>query len=240
MIYSKSQIEENENILSEWEKVIFSEFSSLMNNEKRPFPCLFGVNGFKQDMLRFSFHEELNAKSIFNDLKDYLKNAKNYGINTSFVAFEKPSSIKEVNYYYDKFWNLLNQLSTLDNIKWPSDLPKKLDDPKWEFCFNGEPMFVVCNTPAHIFRQSRRSSTFMLTFQPRWVFDGILDTDKKAQSAFNSVTKRLMPYDLINKSPFLGKYGNHNNREWKQYFLDDLNNEMKCPFHQLSNNEEKS
>lgn len=104
----------------------------------------------------------------------------------------------------------------------------------WEFCFNGEPIFVVCMTPAHTLRQSRRSSGFMLTFQPRWVFDDILGIQEKATSSFQLVRERLKQYDFLNLSPSLGKYGDIDNREWKQYFLNEDNDTVsKCPFYKL-------
>ncbi len=77
-----------------------------------------------------------------------------------------------------------------------------MDNPLWEFCFHGEPMFIVYKTPSHINRISRKSSTFMLTFQPRWVFSDLLYTEQKAKNAFSAVGKRLEPFDIITKSPF--------------------------------------
>jgi FPC/CPF motif-containing protein YcgG len=105
----------------------------------------------------------------------------------------------------------------------------------WEFSFAGEPIFVVCSTPAHVTRQSRRSSAFTLTFQPRWVFEKILGTEKAAEAAFAEVRKRLIPYDSTPPSPLLGRYGRRDGREYQQYFLYDENHAPpECPFHQLA------
>ena len=107
----------------------------------------------------------------------------------------------------------------------------------WEFSFAGEPIFVVCTTPAHVMRQSRRSSAFMLTFQPRWVFEKILGTEKAANAAFAEVRKRLVPYDSASPSPLLGRYGAADGREYQQYFLHDDNNASTgCPFAKLAQN----
>jgi FPC/CPF motif-containing protein YcgG len=84
-------------------------------------------------------------------------------------------------------------------------------------------------------RQSRRSSAFMLTFQPRWVFEKILATEKAASAAFAEVRKRLIPYDSTSPSPLLGRYGNKDGREYQQYFLPDENHaETGCPFAKLA------
>jgi hypothetical protein len=86
-------------------------------------------------------------------------------------------------------------------------------------------------------RQSRRSSTFMLTFQPRWVFEKILGTEKAASAAFAEVRKRLIPYDSTSPSPLLGRYGNSDGREYQQYFLPDDNHaQTGCPFAKLAQN----
>lgn len=229
-----SEIKEGKVLLKKWEQVIFSDFDATICNKDRPFPCIFGVNGYKKDMLRFSFYEEITADTLSKDLMVFCENYKSYGKQTSFVVFERPTSVKSIEEYRTRFWNLLNDLNKLDKTPWPLNLPENLDDPQWEFCFHGEPMFIVCNTPAHVNRLSRRSPSFMLTIQPRWVFDDLLDTEIKANNAFSTVTKRLKPYDTVPKSPFLGKYGDPISREWSQYFLDDgEDKEMSCPFHNM-------
>ena len=77
----------------------------------------------------------------------------------------------------------------------------------------------------------------MLTFQPRWVFDKILGTEKAATAAFAEVRKRLIPYDSASPSPLLGRYGATDGREYLQYFLHDDNNASGgCPFAKLAQN----
>jgi FPC/CPF motif-containing protein YcgG len=212
---------------------------AMLLSESRPFPCLFGVSGFKSNQLRFAFFDELSPNALSSALKNYLECARDFGQNTSLVVFERPSTILNLIDYNEKFWSLLKNVVENDDSPWPENIPQELDSRDWEFCFNGEPIFVVCNTPAHVLRQSRRASTFTLTFQPRWVFENILATEKAAQAAFSIVSERLRPYDMVDKSPVLGRYGDVNTKEWKQYFLDDLNMEPRCPFHTLTKNKVK-
>ena len=74
----------------------------------------------------------------------------------------------------------------------------------------------------------------MLTFQPRWVFEKILGTEKAANAAFSEVRKRLIPYDSASPSPHLGRYGAADGREYQQYFLHDDNQAGGgCPFAKL-------
>ena len=41
--------------VSSWQSVMFSEFEAQMSSEARPFPCVFGVAGHRQDQLRYLF-----------------------------------------------------------------------------------------------------------------------------------------------------------------------------------------
>ncbi|HEX2257549.1 MAG TPA: YqcI/YcgG family protein [Afifellaceae bacterium] len=216
-----------------WQRLVFNELAATLTSEARPFPCVFGVNGFRTNQLRFAFLDPLDAGHLAPILRAYLAEARSYGPNTSLVVFSRPGAVGSIESYHTRFWSLLNGLASIDRTAWPEDIPQELDHPHWEFCFAGEPVFVVCNTPAHVLRQSRRASIFMLTFQPRWVFDRILGSPKAAESAFEKVRDRLRPYDFLAPSPVLGRYGEKANREFEQYFIGETNEKPKCPFAKL-------
>jgi len=217
-----------------WQRVVFSEFESALTSKSRPFPCVFGVTGLKGDQLRYAFLDPLEPESLAPVLGEYLENARGIGRMTSFVVFGRPGPVQGIEAYRERFWTLLDGLERLDATPRPERVARQLDTASWEFCFAGEPVFVVCNTPAHVLRQSRRSTSFMITFQPRWVFEGITDTDDPAVlRALGTVRERLGAYDAIAPSPHLGTYGDAGNREFRQYFIDDTNEAPACPFHRL-------
>ncbi|GAA4659112.1 hypothetical protein GCM10023262_03440 [Bartonella pachyuromydis] len=54
-------------------------------------------------MLRFGFYNKLTAKNIMEDLINYCDPYKNFGKNTSFVAFEEPSPVQSIEVYREKF-----------------------------------------------------------------------------------------------------------------------------------------
>jgi len=223
-----------------WQQVLFREFEATLTSESRPFPCIFGVAGLKTNQLRFAFPDLLDAKSIADALHEFLPNARAFGLNTSLVVFSRPGPVRALQHYRSQFWATMRGLAEIDPTAWPTDVPESLDSPGWEFCFAGEPIFVVCNTPAHVLRQSRRSTSFMLTFQPRWVFDNIASRGAAMQMSVAKVRERLRPYDLIAASPSLGTYGDSENREFAQYFLDDSNEPARCPFHTLVEKKEQA
>ncbi len=221
--------------VSSWQSVMFSEFEAQMSSESRPFPCIFGVTGYRADQLRYLFLDPFEVEVLGAQLAHFVGESRSLGPNTSLVVFTRPRPVQTLGAYYRKMWLTLDQLARLDKSPWPETIPEQVDHPMWEFSFAGEPIFVVCSTPAHVMRQSRRSSAFMLTFQPRWVFEKILGTEKAASAAFAEVRKRLIPYDSTSPSPLLGRYGNNEGREYQQYFLPDDNHaETGCPFAKLA------
>ncbi len=221
--------------VSSWQSVMFSEFEAQMSSESRRFPCIFGVTGYRADQLRYLFLDPFEVEVLGTQLEHFVGESRTLGPNTSLVVFTRPRPVQTLGAYYRKMWLTLDQLARLDKSPWPETIPEQVDHPMWEFSFAGEPIFVVCSTPAHVMRQSRRSSAFMLTFQPRWVFEKILGTEKAASAAFAEVRKRLIPYDSTSPSPLLGRYGNNEGREYQQYFLPDDNHaESGCPFAKLA------
>ena len=92
---------------------------------------------------------------------------------------------------------------------------------KWEFCFDEEPYFVFCATPAHTLRKSRHFPFLLLAFQPRWVFEEINNSTAFGHKMKKLIRKRLIEYDAIPCHPDLKWYGQEDNHEWKQYFLSD-------------------
>ncbi|MCA8881668.1 MAG: YqcI/YcgG family protein [Rhodobacteraceae bacterium] len=219
---------------SSWQRIVFSEFEATLTSKSRPFPCVFGVAGLKANQLRFAFPDPLNAETLAPILKSYLSEARGIGKMTSLVVFARPGPVQGIEDYRKRFWSLLDGVESLDTTPRPAEVPDALDTDHWEFCFDGEPIFVVCNSPAHVLRQSRRSTSFMITFQPRWVFEGLMNTDDPAaKRSLDMVRERLETFDAIPPAPVLGHYGTPGNREYQQYFLDDTNIPAACPFHSM-------
>lgn len=224
-----------------WQRVVYDEFAATISSPVRPFPCVFGVKGFETDQLRYLFIDDeaadpdgSAADRLAAALGRFVAEARSFGPHASLVAFFRPGRVAGIEEYRARMWGLLAALARRDAAPWPAEIPAGTDEPLWEFCFAGEPVFVVCNTPAHIARQSRRSSTFMLTFQPRWVFDKILGTEQAAATSFAKVRRRLVAFDMLPASPDLGRYGAPETREHRQYFLDDANRPAPaCPFARL-------
>ena len=219
----------------QWKNNVFEEFYTTMTNENEQFPCVFGTAGVKNQQVRYYFSnssaENPDIKSLAKALEEYVKSSRKCGKNTSLVAFFNPcSDTRSLSDYEKYFWHILQKLNHLDSSSWPNDIVEDPNHHLWEFSFSGEPTFVVCNNPAHKLRKSRYASTFMITFQPRWVFEFL--QKPAGQKSKKIVREILKSYDDIDVHPELGTYGDKNNKEWLQYYLSDSNetNGKKCPF----------
>lgn len=125
---------------------------------------------------------------------------------------------------------MLRMLRVTDPKPWPHDVPESVDSEKWTFCYNGEPVFPVMLTPAHMQRWSRHMSVPIIALQPKWVLDKLLSTPEKREAATGKVRKLLKEYDQIDISPDLTSYGQPGTSEARQLCLLDENETASCPY----------
>ena len=217
-----------------WAPGVYERFVQELDSGRTPFPCTFAVSALQRRGLRFVFAEhpgeDASRRRIHDSLSRYIECYRAIGRITSLVAFFRPIDAT-MRSYERSFWNLLQYLIDSDPHPWPEAIPRDPDDPYWEFCFKGEAIFVVCSTPAHSARRSRCSEGMVVTFQPRWVFDGLGGHTRRGRAARQVIRRRLAAYDDVEASPCLGDYGDPANREWFQYFLGDTNDPVRhaCP-----------
>ncbi|WP_226668785.1 YqcI/YcgG family protein [Metabacillus litoralis] len=244
VLFDKEWLEEQIETLPLWKKEAYQAFSSLIADNENTYPCIPARQGFLSNNLRFSFmgdpREVSSAKELAQSLKEYRNISRETGKYASLAVFvETPKDILErynVEDYRKLFWSILNNVTSFDEKKWPEGIPTDPSDHKWEFCFDGEPYFAFCATPAHQIRQSRYFPCLMLAFQPRWVFDEINDSTVFGRKMKKLIRKRLVEFDGVSGHPDLKWYGAEDNHEWKQYFLsDDDSSPSKCPFTSMKN-----
>ncbi|CAO5157089.1 MbtH-like domain-containing protein [Frankia sp. AiPs1] len=221
--------------LPAWGTGCVQTMMDTLTSTEEPFPCVFAVAAANRGGLRFGFVDDLDDRRTWPVLPDilatYLSVYQEISRNTSLVVFFSSGQQADVIAYEQRFWSLLQYLHDGDGEPWPSDIPTETDDPGWEFSFRGTPIFVVCNTPAHQRLRSRSSPVFTITFQPRWVFEGLEPYTPRGAAARRTIRERLRRMDEVDSTPLLGSFGDPANREWKQYFLrDDATVADGCPF----------
>src|SRR5258706_13154187 len=106
--------------VSTWQSVLFSEFEAQMSSEARPFPCVFGVTGYRADQLRYLFLDPFDVGLLGTQLEQYVSESRSFGPNTSLVVFTRPRPVLTLDAYHRKFWLTLDQLARLDKSPWPT------------------------------------------------------------------------------------------------------------------------
>lgn len=239
VIFEKSWLDAQLGTLPSWQQTAYQSFSAMIADNENTYPCVPARQGFLSNQLRFSFvgdpREISSIKELADCLREYGKCSRSSGKYASFaVFFETPKDILEsydVEDYRSLFWSILNRLTAFDDKDWPEDIPSDPTHHQWEFCFNGEPYFVFCATPAHTSRKSRHFPSLLLAFQPRFVFTEMNNSTVFGRKLKKLIRKRICDYDGIPGHPDLKWYGQEDNHEWKQYFLsDDDSGATKCPF----------
>lgn len=215
--------------LAEWQERRYRAFHETMTDEDQPFPCYFAIDAHEEGTIRYLFApseaSDEGKRTLADGLEAYLDESRDIGDITALaVFFEPPAEELSWETYWDRFWGLLEHLHRHDPEPWPADIPADPSDSEWEFCFAGEPMFLVARTPCYERRHSRHTPRGLeITVQPRWVFDGLGGDTEAGQHARRKIRERLEDYDDVPRHPDIGDYGAPGVHEWKQYMLPDSN-----------------
>jgi uncharacterized protein len=238
-ILDKQQIQAliDQNLLMGWEKKSYLDFRRVMLDNSAPYPCYFAVEAEKKGWARYLFadsaNDEKELKRVKVGLEEYLQNYRSISKRTTMIIFFKPlPKNTPAEEYKKQFWNVLKYLHENDSHPWPEDIPADPNHPKWEFCFAGEPMFIVARAPYFNARRSRYNENGLeITIQPRGTLEDITGETPQGKQVRKIIRQRLEKYDFISPHPDIGDYGDPNNLEWKQYILPDTNDEsvVRCP-----------
>lgn len=143
-----------------------------------------------------------------------------------------PADVLPAETYKRQFWDVLRSLQARDPEPWPTTVPTDPGHPKWQFCFAGEPLFLVGRAPFYERRRSRYAPYGLeITVQPWGIFDGLTGLDDAGQEARTIIRERLASYDDVPMHPDAGDFVDPRKREWKQYLLPETNEESvdRCP-----------
>jgi uncharacterized protein len=218
-----------------WRRRAAERLVGTLDSRTDRYPCIFGVDALRKGGLRFAFIDDAEGeegiRTLAAALREFVSVFPALPKRSSLITFLDVPPGQEVDGYQEVFWRTLSRLRALDDRPWPQDIAPDPEDPWWEFCFAGEPMFVVCATAAHSGRRSRSAENMMITFQPRPVFDGLETGTPAGERARKVIRGRLETYDAVPAHTALGPYGDPDHREWRQYFLPDadVGSPARCP-----------
>lgn len=223
--------------LADWKARRYRTFRETMTDESAPYPCYFAVEAQREGFFRYVFvdsptDEDALAKLVA-PLAEFLEDYRSYGEYPSLVVFFRPPEDElSAETYKRQFWDVLQYLQANDPEPWPASVPTDPDHPKWQFCFAGEPVFLVGRAPFYERRKSRYTPHGLeITIQPWGIFEGLTGLDDEGQEARTVIRERLAAYDDIEAHPDAGDFVDPRTREWKQYMLPETNEESvaRCP-----------
>jgi hypothetical protein len=204
-----------------------------------PFPCFFGAESVRDGVPLYTAVPSMTDRDALlglgRTLAEYLETYREHSERASLVAFFRPPErpLPEET-YHRRLWHVLQFLHVHDPEPWPEEIPTDPEDPYWEFCFAGEPIFPTCRAPFYERRRSRYCPVGLeITFQPRRLFEdlGVTGDTEAGQRARDVIQERLSEYDGVCPHADLGDWGVEGDREWPQYMLsaDEHRAPDSCP-----------
>src|SRR5258708_37187700 len=88
--------------VSTWQSVMFSEFEAQMSSEARPFPCIFGVTGYRLDQLRYLFLDPFDIEVLGSQLAQFVTESRSHRPNTSLGVCTRPRPVQGLDADYSK------------------------------------------------------------------------------------------------------------------------------------------
>ena len=203
------------------------------NVQQREYPCHLGRQAFQRGQLLTTYATMDDLHPLAHALAFFLDNTpRSRGGRHLLCAFIQ-SAVGSTHLDHDRrFWRVLQYLHDQDPKPWPAAFPTSPHDPAWEFCFNGEALFVFGAAPTHVLRPSRNLGEHLtMLFQPRSVFLDMAGGTPAGIVARSRIRDRLHAWDLAAPHPSMGDYGDPSNFEWRQYFVPDDDSDLHpvCP-----------
>ncbi|WP_261304067.1 YqcI/YcgG family protein [Paenibacillus andongensis] len=204
-LISKDWFENHQTDLPEWQQDAFRKFGQMINDPDQMYPCIPGRLGFISNSLRFGFAADPRSEEAINNvaklLQQYGECSRETGKYASLVVFfNTPNELADgfsIEDYEQLFWSVLSRGSAKDQAPWPSHISSDPTHHTWEFCYNGHPYFAFWGPPATEIRKSRRTPCFLITFQPRWVFEEINDSTSFGRNMKKLIHQKLVEYDGV-------------------------------------------
>lgn len=203
---------------------------------RSPFPCYFAPIAKNKGSLRYTYlsgHERSHPDAFVEAVREYQRESPHIRPLGALLLFVETSpDVTTRGQYEAVFWSLLQYLHDQDVSPWPTTTSPDPDDPQWQFCFGGEPWFLVGKAPFYQRRKSRWADGLMLLVQTQKMLDPVDGYRPEADSIRQRIRAAITQYDGMPPSPDLEVVGDPAFRDWRQYWLRDTNEEpgpTRCP-----------
>jgi FPC/CPF motif-containing protein YcgG len=226
----------------DWVAPAYTAFTRTVLTVEPDYPCYFGARGQLDGNNSFAALDERAGAAVADlarSLVAFRRRARSGPKRQSLIVFVGPPRRPvDLNTDVARFWDLLTALHEHNPMPWPVDVPADPRDPRWQWCFAGEPWFTFLCSPAYQARRSRNVGPCLtMVFQTRRVFDGLSGTSVAGRAAKAMVRQRLLSYDAVPPHPHLGDGASSTRHKWRQYALPDDQAELAleaCPWPAVS------
>ncbi len=221
-----------------WTYKTLQQFKETLANPD--FPCLFGRKAVNARTCHIIFaHAGDLAGDIARGLTDYIGTIKQIPlkqrVGNPLLVFLETARDTDLMQQQALAWEVLCEVHARDPQPWPADMPHDPHDAQWAFCFDGVPLFINMNFPAHRLMKSRNLGPHIAwVVNPRESFDEVASADTQSGQRIRArIRDRVRHYNNGVMPDSLGFFGHHDNYEWKQYQLQEPGslNPPRCPFH---------
>ena len=217
--------------IDDWRAERYRSFRATLTSDADPYPCTFAVEAEEEGLFRYLFAttDEEGHERVARGLETYLDSYEEIGRFSSLAVFFEPPAEGEEwgpGRYKRAFWDVLRHLNRNDPAAWPPEVPTDPEHPKWEFCFGGEPLFLVARAPFYDERRSRHAEHGLeITVQPKSLLSDLSGLTDEGQRIRSVIRSRLEAYDDVPMHPDSGDFEDPRTTEWKQYMLPETNAE---------------
>src|SRR5437660_7127979 len=134
-----------------WAGAAFKQFSRIMEDMRRPFPCLFARAAHEAEKLYFllvgSPCERAQLRRVRAGLLEYLTltdklEGLEASMNALIILFAPVEPMLPLAEYHRQAWRVMQDWIDHDPQRWPVNVPENPDHPLWSLCFRGVPLFV--------------------------------------------------------------------------------------------------
>lgn len=231
-LFSKHDISDNVHV-PKWLK---QEYQNFQHKVLDPgFPCQFGTVAEKQKKIYYAYLHHKEDPMLSQILSEFLEINRKFNNSLGLALFLPPEENRlSFEAYQSCFWDILDLLHKKDTLSWPEEQIENPNEPLWNFCFHGEPLFIFANFPAYQNRKSRNlGNSMVIMMQSIDVFNGIEPGSPTGTKTRLNIRERIKEFDGIQPHPNLGHPRAVVKHPWKLYVLsDDMEKERgQCPFH---------
>jgi FPC/CPF motif-containing protein YcgG len=224
-----------------WFRDSVERYRATMLDDADPYPCHFGVRGERTGVNRYTYTDGTSddVGRVAGALVTFaeLQRGDPSDVKRTLVVFARTPTSRDRATQFAAFWSFLQSLHAVDPRPWPERVPRDPTDPRWEFCFAGEPWFVIATSPAEALRRSRRIADHpVYFFQVKRIFADLGGETAAGHAAKRLIRRRLVAYDNAPAPTVLGDAAHSSASKWRQYFLppsqpgDDVSGDERCPF----------